>query len=73
MKVTILAIWICLSALPVVAGNQNGQGQDNQGGNSQGNGGGVHAAPAPLIGGLPVALIAGGVWVGRKLWQKRRR
>ena len=72
MKAALLAIWICLVALPAFAQNQNGQGQ-NQGGNSQG-GGGVHGAPAPIIGaGIPVALALGGVWLGRKLLRRRKR
>jgi hypothetical protein len=32
----------------------------------------IHAAPAPLIGaGLPVMLVVGGVWLGRKLWKRK--
>jgi hypothetical protein len=30
-----------------------------------------HAAPAPLIGGLPVALIVGGAWIGYRLLKRR--
>jgi hypothetical protein len=33
----------------------------------------VHGAPAPLIGGLPAALIIGGVWLGRRLLKRNRR
>jgi hypothetical protein len=33
----------------------------------------VHGAPAPLIGGVPAALVMGGVWLGRKLWKRARR
>jgi hypothetical protein len=67
-KAALVVVALTLSVLPALAGN--GQGQDN---NNQG-GGGVHGAPAPVIGaGLPIALVIGGVWVARKLWQKRRR
>ena len=32
----------------------------------------IHAAPAPLIGGLPAALVIGGVWLGRRLLKRNR-
>jgi hypothetical protein len=32
----------------------------------------VHGAPAPLIGGLPAALVIGGVWLGRRCLRRKR-
>ena len=46
--------------------NNNNQGQNNQGQNNQG---GYRGAPGPLVGaGLPVLLVAGGIY-----WIMRRR
>ena len=70
-KAALLTVALALSVLPALAGNGQGQNNNNQGQNQ--GGGGVHGAPAPVIGGLPVALGVGGVWIARKLWQKRRR
>ena len=71
MRIILLSICFCFAMLPALAQNQGGnnQGQNN---NNQG-GGGRHGAPAPLIGaGIPVMLVAGGVWLGRKLLKRKR-
>jgi hypothetical protein len=70
MKAALLAVSICLSALPALAQNQGG---NNQGQNNNNQGGGLHAAPAPLLGaGIPAALAIGGVLLGAKFLRRRR-
>jgi hypothetical protein len=66
LKAALLAVALTASTLPAFAGNGQGQDSNNQGG-------GLHGAPAPLIGGLPVALVVGGAWVARKLWKRKKR
>jgi len=69
MKATLLAVWICLSAVSAFGQNQGGGGQ----GQNQGGGSGYHGAPAPLIGaGIPVAVAVGGVLLGAKLLRRKR-
>jgi hypothetical protein len=70
MKAGLLAVWICLSALPVLAQNQGG---NDQGQNNNNQGGQVRAAPAPLLGaGIPAFLAVGAVLLGAKLLKGKR-
>jgi hypothetical protein len=77
MKILLFAFWLCIGAVPVFAANGQGQDNNNQGqnNNNQGqHGGGLRAAPAPLLGlGIPSALAVGGVLLGAKLWERKRR
>jgi hypothetical protein len=62
MKAVLLAIWICLLALPAFAQLDDLARHRH------------HGAPAPIIGaGIPAALAIGGVWLGRKLLRRRKR
>jgi hypothetical protein len=62
MKAALLAIWICLIALPALALPCSTAV------------GCVHGAPAPIIGaGIPALLGVGGVWLGRRLLKRTRR
>ncbi|HZU90825.1 MAG TPA: hypothetical protein VE993_16365 [Stellaceae bacterium] len=78
MKVLALAVWLCLSAMPVFAdpgGIPNGGvGNGNGIGNLKHEGSEHEGAPAPLLGiGIPSALAAGGVLLAAKLLERRRR
>ena len=69
MKTALLAIWLCIGAVPVFAADHGeGRRSDHTGGI------GHHKpAPAPLVGlGIPVALAVGGVLLGAK-WLNRKR
>ena len=62
----LLAVWLCLCAIPAFADKGDNRGLHLGEGHH-------HGAPAPLIGGLPAALVVGGVWIGRKLLKRKRR
>ena len=70
MKAALLAIWLCIGAVPVFAADHgDGRLSDHTGGI----GGHHRPAPAPLVGlGIPVALAVGGVLLGAK-WLNRKR
>jgi hypothetical protein len=69
MKAALLAIWLCIGAVPVFAAD-HGEGRlsDHAGGI------GHHKpAPAPLVGlGIPVVLAVGGALLGAKLLNRKR-
>jgi hypothetical protein len=64
MKILLLALWLCIGAVPAFAQNQN----QNQNQTT------YRSAPAELIGvGIPTTLAVGGVLLGAWLLQRRRR
>ena len=69
MKTALLAIWLCIGAVPVFAADHgDGRLSDHAGGIAR-----HRPAPAPLVGlGIPVALAVGGVLLGAK-WLNRKR
>jgi hypothetical protein len=72
MKAILLAMWLCIGAVPAFA-DQNGQGQNNNQQDQNNNDQGRRGAPAPFIGlGVPAALAVGGVLLGSKLLKSRR-
>ncbi len=72
MRVSAIAIWLCLGAATAVEaqGNQGNQGNQGCNGNCQG----IRGAPAPVIGsGIPAVLVVGGVLLGATLLKRWRR
>jgi LPXTG-motif cell wall-anchored protein len=64
-----IVLLLALTAVPALAGNNQGGNNNNQGGNNNNQGGGFSGAPGPLVGaGLPVLLVGGGIY-----WLVRRR
>jgi hypothetical protein len=69
MRAALLAIWLCIGAMPVFAAD-HGEGRlsDHAGGIGR-----HKPAPAPLVGlGIPVVLAVGGALLGTKLLKRKR-
>jgi hypothetical protein len=66
MKTALLAICLCLGMIPAFTRPAAAVSPCATSACS------VHGAPAPLIGGLPAALVIGGVWLGRRLLKRKR-
>jgi len=69
MKAALLAICLCIGAMPVFAADHgHGNVSDHTGGIGR-----HKPAPAPLVGlGIPVALAVGGVLFGAKFLNRKR-
>ena len=63
MKVVVLAIWMCIGAIPAFAQDTGSNPTPST----------VRRVPAPLIGlGIPAALAVGGVLLGAGLLNRKR-
>ena len=69
MKAALLAVWLCIGAVPVFAADHgHGNLSDHSGGIGR-----HKPAPAPLLGlGIPVVLGVGGVLLGAKLLKRKQ-
>ena len=68
MKAALLAISLCIGAMPVFAADHGGRLSDHTGGIAR-----HKPAPAPLVGlGIPVVLAVGGALLGAKLLNRKR-
>jgi hypothetical protein len=69
MKILTLTLWLCLGAIPALAQTTPSAACRTAADAACRH----HGGPAPLIGlGIPVALAAGGVWLGAMYFKRKK-